>query len=116
MLSFTGGRNLSAIKISGSPLRRRSGVSNPVTGQAIWEEIMAIRKMLLASVAVACAALPITAHADTSGKKIALSNNYAGNSWRQAMLTSWDKITKEAVSGGIVAAGCPDPEPDPSGI
>nr|CAD7058109.1 sugar ABC transporter substrate-binding protein [Rhizobium sp. P007] len=41
---------------------------------------MAFRKMLLASAAVACAALPITAHADTSAKKIALSNNYAGNS------------------------------------
>jgi ribose transport system substrate-binding protein len=68
---------------------------------------MAIHKMLLASVAVACAALPMTAHADTSSKKIALSNNYAGNSWRQAMLTSWDKITKEAVSAGTVAAADP---------
>jgi ribose transport system substrate-binding protein len=60
--------------------------------------------MLLASAAVACAALPITAHADTSAKKIALSNNYAGNSWRQAMLTSWDKITKQAVADKQVAA------------
>jgi ribose transport system substrate-binding protein len=42
--------------------------------------------------------------ADTSGKKIALSNNYAGNSWRQAMLKSWDKVTKPAVEQGIVAA------------
>ncbi|SCX24072.1 D-ribose-binding periplasmic protein precursor [Agrobacterium sp. DSM 25558] len=68
---------------------------------------MAIRKMLLASVAVACATLPMTAHADTSAKKIALSNNYAGNSWRQAMLTSWDKITKDAVKAGTVAAADP---------
>ncbi|KIQ03855.1 ABC transporter substrate-binding protein [Agrobacterium tumefaciens] len=68
---------------------------------------MAIKKMLLASVAVAFAALPITAHADTSAKKIALSNNYAGNSWRQAMLTSWDKITKDAVKAGTVAAADP---------
>lgn len=68
---------------------------------------MAITKMLLASVAVAFAALPITAHADTSAKKIALSNNYAGNSWRQAMLTSWDKITKDAVKAGTVAAADP---------
>lgn len=65
---------------------------------------MAFRTMLLASAAVACAALPITAHADTSAKKIALSNNYAGNSWRQAMLTSWDKITKQAVADKQVAA------------
>ena len=63
---------------------------------------MTIRKVLLASVAVACTAMP--GLADTAGKRIALSNNYAGNSWRQAMLTSWDKITKEAVAGGVVAA------------
>ena len=43
------------------------------------------------------------AQADTSGKKIALSNNYAGNSWRQAMLKSWDKVTKPAVEQGVVA-------------
>ncbi len=42
--------------------------------------------------------------ADTAKKKIALSNNYAGNSWRQAMLKSWDKVTKEAVAKGVVAA------------
>ena len=44
------------------------------------------------------------AHADTSSKKIAFSNNYAGNSWRQAMLKSYDIITKKAVADGIVAA------------
>ena len=57
-----------------------------------------------------CLALPLAggiALADTSGKKIALSNNYAGNSWRQAMLRSWDKVTKEAVNTGIVAAADP---------
>ena len=43
--------------------------------------------------------------ADTSDKRIALSNNYAGNSWRQAMLTSWEKVTGAAVSDGLVAAG-----------
>jgi ribose transport system substrate-binding protein len=42
--------------------------------------------------------------ADTSGKRIALSNNYAGNSWRQAMLTSWETVTAPAVEAGIVAA------------
>jgi len=48
-----------------------------------------------------------TALADTKDKKIALSNNYAGNSWRQAMLRSWDKVTKPAVEAGIVAAADP---------
>ncbi|WP_117194798.1 substrate-binding domain-containing protein [Rhizobium terrae] len=68
---------------------------------------MIIRKMLFASVAIACVAGPVSALADTSGKKIALSNNYAGNSWRQAMLTSWDKITKDAVAKKVVAAADP---------
>ena len=45
---------------------------------------------------------PATA-ADTTTKKIALSNNFAGNSWRQAMLKSWDKITKDAVGKKVVA-------------
>jgi ribose transport system substrate-binding protein len=42
--------------------------------------------------------------ADTSGKKIAFSNNYAGNSWRQAMLKSYDIVTQKAVADKIVAA------------
>ena len=42
--------------------------------------------------------------ADTSKMKIAFSNNYAGNSWRQAMLKSYDLVTKKAVADGIVAA------------
>lgn len=42
--------------------------------------------------------------ADTSDKKIAFSNNYAGNSWRQAMLSSYEIVTKKAVEDKIVAA------------
>jgi len=42
--------------------------------------------------------------ADTSGKKIAFSNNYAGNSWRQAMLTSYDAVAKKAVADKTVKA------------
>src|SRR3984957_968699 len=44
------------------------------------------------------------AHADTKNMRIAFSNNYAGNSWRQAMLKSYDLVTKKAVADGIVAA------------
>lgn len=65
---------------------------------------MGIRKMLLASAVAACVAVPVSAFADTSGKKIALSNNYAGNSWRQAMLKSYEAVTKQAVADGVVAA------------
>ncbi|MBA4784248.1 MAG: ABC transporter substrate-binding protein [Rhizobiales bacterium] len=68
---------------------------------------MTIKRMLLASIAIACVTAPVSASAETADKKIALSNNYAGNSWRQAMLTSWDKITQDAVSQGIVAAADP---------
>ena len=63
---------------------------------------MKTRILLLASTAAVLAALP--ALADTADKRIALSNNYAGNSWRQAMLTSWETVTKPAVEAGIVAA------------
>lgn len=63
---------------------------------------MKTRMFLLASAALCAATMP--GLADTSSKKIALSNNYAGNSWRQAMLTSWEKITGPAVAEGIVAA------------
>jgi ribose transport system substrate-binding protein len=42
--------------------------------------------------------------ADTSGKKIAFSNNYAGNSWRQAMLTSYEGVAKKAVADKVVKA------------
>jgi ribose transport system substrate-binding protein len=63
---------------------------------------MTTKTLLMATAALA--ALAGAAMADTADKKIALSNNYAGNSWRQAMLQSWDKITKEAVASGVVAA------------
>jgi ribose transport system substrate-binding protein len=63
--------------------------------------VKTIGAVLLAG-AAAIAATP--AVADTSDKRIALSNNYAGNSWRQAMLQSWDKVTSQAVSDGVVAA------------
>ena len=45
-----------------------------------------------------------SAFADTSKAKIAFSNNYAGNSWRQAMLKSYEIVTKKAVADKIVGA------------
>jgi len=53
---------------------------------------------------VAIAALTAPALADTSDKRIALSNNYAGNSWRQAMLGSWEKVAGQAQKDGVVSA------------
>jgi len=67
-----------------------------------------MKKVLLTTLVAAAVALPLhAASADTSGKRIALSNNYAGNSWRQAMLKSWDKVGKQAVADGVVAAADP---------
>lgn len=64
---------------------------------------------ILSTAALAAAlVLPAAATlADTSDKRIALSNNYAGNSWRQAMLKSWDKVGKAAVDDGVIAAADP---------
>lgn len=60
------------------------------------------KSLVLSAIAVVLATS--TALAETSDKRIALSNNYAGNSWRQAMLESWAKVTGPAVEEGIVAA------------
>ena len=61
-------------------------------------------KKSLALGALALLLMSGTALADTAQKKIAFSNNYAGNSWRQAMLKSYDLVTKKAVADGVVAA------------
>lgn len=61
-------------------------------------------KKLFVLSALAVALMSTTTFADTSGKKIAFSNNYAGNSWRQAMLKSYAAVTEKAVKDGIVAA------------
>jgi len=59
---------------------------------------------LMAATTLAAGFVAAAAVADTSGKRIAFSNNYAGNSWRQAMLKSYDIVTKKAVSDKIVGA------------
>jgi ribose transport system substrate-binding protein len=60
------------------------------------------KSVAFAALAVAFSAT--TSLADTSDKKIAFSNNYAGNSWRQAMLKSYDIVTKKAVADKVVGA------------
>lgn len=66
---------------------------------------MSVKRALLGAVALGLlsAGGPALAE-DTSGKTIALSNNYAGNSWRQAMLRSWERVTSAAVADGVVAS------------
>lgn len=65
---------------------------------------MKTKNMLLCAVAGLCLTMPAAGWSETSSKRIALSNNYAGNSWRQAMLDSWAKVTGPAVTTGVVGA------------
>ena len=61
-------------------------------------------KLILIAGTMTAALVAQAALADTSDMRIAFSNNYAGNSWRQAMLKSYDLVTQKAVTDGIVAA------------
>jgi ribose transport system substrate-binding protein len=69
-----------------------------------------LRRALVAATLVA--ALPVLAHAadgiatgDTSKKKIAFSNSFAGNSFRQVMVKSWEGVVAKAKADGIIADG-----------
>ena len=96
---------------AGRSLQPKIRITQNLRGVQRWivmvirERDMNTKRMLLISATILVVAVP--ALADTAAKKIALSNNYAGNSWRQAMLTSWEKITGEAVAAGVVAAADP---------
>ncbi|BAJ82458.1 MULTISPECIES: ABC transporter substrate-binding protein [Acidiphilium] len=48
-------------------------------------------------------AIPRAMAKSTAHDGIALSNSYAGNSWRQQMLKMWKEASHQAISGGIVA-------------
>src|ERR1700744_1246742 len=67
-----------------------------------------------AAIALCLLAGIIPATANTSGKKIAFSNNYAGNSWRQAMLKSYGLVAKKAAADKIVSAADVFTTPDPA--
>jgi len=63
------------------------------------------KAVVAAAIGVSLAAFAHSpAHAaSTAGDGIVLSNSYAGNSWRQEMLKTWDEATKQAVADHIVA-------------
>ncbi|OSQ39771.1 ABC transporter substrate-binding protein [Thalassospira mesophila] len=65
---------------------------------------MTFKTMLLGVIAGTVIVASGHAMADTADKRIAFSNNYAGNSWRQAMLESWEKVAGAAAKNGTVAA------------
>jgi len=58
---------------------------------------------LLLLAGTALAADSGVAQGKTSGDGIALSNSYAGNTWRQQMLKTWDAATGTALSQHVIA-------------
>ena len=65
-------------------------------------------RMLAAGVMLALAADPAlaadgVATGDTSKMKIAFSNSYAGNSFRQVMVKSWEQVTAKATADKVIA-------------
>src|SRR3978361_1179777 len=58
---------------------------------------------LCLSVGTAVAAANGPATGDTSKDGIALSNSYAGNTWRQQMLKTWDIATRDAIAKHVIA-------------
>src|SRR5215471_8255417 len=79
---------------------RRAGGAHPNREETDMRRIAGIAALAAVTLALAAS----SASADTKDKKIAFSNNYAGNSWRQAMLKSYDAVTKKAVADGVVGA------------
>jgi ribose transport system substrate-binding protein len=65
---------------------------------------MKCNRFSLLVLSMLCAVQAAPAHSATSSKRIAFSNNYAGNSWRQAMLNSFNAVAKKAVANKVVAA------------
>ena len=99
----------SNLQATGSRVRKRGTFDREQlnSGSDFRTQETALKNFRLAPPALAlCVLVGLTAPtwaADTSAKKIALSNNFAGNSWRQAMLKSWDKVTKDALAKKVVA-------------
>ena len=72
-------------------------------GRNIEAKVMKVVSKALIVSLMGASLLAGAAHAATTDKKIALSNNYAGNSWRQAMLKSFESVGKKAVADKVVA-------------
>ncbi len=63
----------------------------------------AIGLALILSLGVPVGATAQAAEASTAKDGIALSNSYAGNSWRQQMLRMWNLAGQQAVKSGVIA-------------
>lgn len=64
---------------------------------------MKLKSVLLGAMACAAMVASTAVFADTSGKRIAFSNNFAGSTFRQAMIRSFEEVGQKAVADGIIA-------------
>lgn len=81
-------------------INRRPNAHNNKKGLVM--ERFTLRRALLSTALLLTPFMSV--QADTADKTIALSNNYAGNSWRQSMLSSWQQTTDQAVKDGVIAS------------
>jgi ribose transport system substrate-binding protein len=65
--------------------------------------VIGLAAVLGAALATAADAADGVATGDTSKARIALSNSYAGNTWRQQMLKTWDAATQTAKEKHLIA-------------
>ncbi len=60
-------------------------------------------KRILLSLLIAALIAGAASSGEQKKWRIALSNDYAGNSWRQTMITDWNKAAADAKAKGIIA-------------
>lgn len=65
--------------------------------------VSASMSALIGTVATMAVAAEGAATGSTADKGIALSNSYAGNSWRQVMVRTWETAADQAIADGIIA-------------
>lgn len=82
------------------PRRVRAAVRGPAGRHA---RRLAATALLALGAGSALAADGGIATGDTSKMKIAFSNSYAGNSFRQVMVKSWQQVTEKAIADKIIA-------------
>src|ERR1700735_2581362 len=104
MLALAGSSGGSYPPAATSGQTQKSSASKTAQCSSMREDISMKHNVSMLALAAAAGLFATSALADTSDMKIAFSNNYAGNSWRQAMLKSYDAVAKKAVADKIVGA------------
>jgi ribose transport system substrate-binding protein len=86
-----------------SPASRATTRRSNFTMKPARTLLAAASASLIGALATGALAADGAATASTADKGIALSNSYAGNSWRQVMIRAWEKAANQAISDGVIA-------------